>query len=131
MAESRRHDKANGHGRVRAQQGFFAIERTCPNCHGRGEIIDDPCRSCGGTGRVTRDRTLSVNVPPGVEDGTRIRLGGEGAENLPSIAVEATLKEALAELIDKRAERIIVRNGDGDAGTVSFATLIGALGQER
>lgn len=67
-----------GHGRVRAQQGFFAIERTCPHCHGRGEIIDDPCHSCGGAGRVTRDRTLSVNVPAGVEDGTRIRLGGEG-----------------------------------------------------
>jgi molecular chaperone DnaJ len=67
-----------GHGRVRAQQGFFAIERTCPHCHGRGEIIDDPCRSCGGSGRVTRDRTLSVNVPSGVEDGTRIRLAGEG-----------------------------------------------------
>ncbi|PNG26344.1 molecular chaperone DnaJ [Methylocella silvestris] len=67
-----------GHGRVRAQQGFFAIERTCPNCHGRGEIIDDPCSPCGGTGRVTRERSLSVNVPPGVEDGTRIRLSGEG-----------------------------------------------------
>lgn len=67
-----------GHGRVRAQQGFFAIERTCPNCHGRGEIIDDPCPPCGGSGRVTRERNLSVNIPPGVEDGTRIRLGGEG-----------------------------------------------------
>lgn len=67
-----------GHGRVRAQQGFFAIERTCPTCHGRGEIIDDPCSPCGGSGRVTRDRTLSVNVPAGVEDGTRIRLSGEG-----------------------------------------------------
>jgi molecular chaperone DnaJ len=71
-----------GHGRVRAQQGFFAIERTCPHCHGRGEIIDDPCRSCGGAGRVTRDRTLSVNVPAGVEDGTRIRIGGEGEAGL-------------------------------------------------
>jgi molecular chaperone DnaJ len=67
-----------GHGRVRAQQGFFAIERTCPNCHGGGEIIDDPCKVCGGSGRVTRERRLSVNIPPGVEDGTRIRLGGEG-----------------------------------------------------
>jgi molecular chaperone DnaJ len=63
---------------VRAQQGFFAIERTCPHCHGRGEIIDDPCPPCGGSGRVTRERTLSVNIPPGVEDGTRIRLAGEG-----------------------------------------------------
>ncbi len=67
-----------GQGRVRAQQGFFAIERTCPHCHGRGEIIDDPCAACGGSGRVTRERSLSVNIPPGVEDGTRIRLSGEG-----------------------------------------------------
>ncbi|WP_374310336.1 molecular chaperone DnaJ [Methylocella sp.] len=67
-----------GQGRVRAQQGFFAIERTCPHCHGRGEIIDNPCQACGGAGRVTRERSLSVNVPPGVEDGTRIRLSGEG-----------------------------------------------------
>lgn len=67
-----------GQGRVRAQQGFFAIERTCPHCQGRGEIIDDPCHPCSGSGRVTRERTLSVNIPAGVEDGTRIRLGGEG-----------------------------------------------------
>ncbi len=67
-----------GIGRVRASQGFFSIERTCPNCHGRGEVIDDPCASCGGAGRVTRERTLSVNIPAGVEDGTRIRLAGEG-----------------------------------------------------
>ncbi|HRJ70065.1 MAG TPA: molecular chaperone DnaJ [Beijerinckiaceae bacterium] len=67
-----------GHGRVRATQGFFAIERTCPTCHGRGQIIDDPCRSCAGAGRVMKERTLQVNVPPGVEDGTRIRLSGEG-----------------------------------------------------
>jgi molecular chaperone DnaJ len=67
-----------GHGRVRAQQGFFAIERTCPNCHGHGEIIDDPCHPCGGSGRVTQERNLSVNIPQGVEDGTRIRLSGEG-----------------------------------------------------
>jgi len=67
-----------GHGRVRAQQGFFAIERTCPTCHGRGQTIENPCDKCGGSGRVTRERTLSVNVPAGVEDGTRIRLTGEG-----------------------------------------------------
>ncbi|MBM6595019.1 molecular chaperone DnaJ [Microvirga pudoricolor] len=71
-----------GAGRVRAQQGFFSIERTCPNCHGRGEIIDDPCQGCGGAGRVTRERTLSVNIPAGVEDGTRIRLAGEGEAGL-------------------------------------------------
>jgi molecular chaperone DnaJ len=67
-----------GYGRVRASQGFFSIERTCTSCQGRGEVIDDPCGACGGAGRVTRERTLSVNVPAGVEDGTRIRLAGEG-----------------------------------------------------
>ena len=71
-----------GHGRVRAQQGFFAIERTCHACGGRGVTIDNPCDRCGGAGRVTRERTLSVNVPAGVEDGTRIRLAGEGEAGL-------------------------------------------------
>jgi molecular chaperone DnaJ len=67
-----------GHGKIRHAQGFFTLERTCPSCHGRGQVIEDPCKSCGGAGRTTRERTLSVNVPPGVEDGTRIRLAGEG-----------------------------------------------------
>ncbi len=67
-----------GQGRVRHAQGFFTLERTCPNCHGRGQSIDSPCASCAGSGRVTRERTLSVNIPPGVEDGTRIRLASEG-----------------------------------------------------
>jgi molecular chaperone DnaJ len=67
-----------GHGRVRHAQGFFTLERTCPNCHGRGQSIDTPCASCAGSGRVIRERTLSVNIPAGVEDGTRIRLAGEG-----------------------------------------------------
>jgi molecular chaperone DnaJ len=71
-----------GHGRVRATQGFFAVERTCPHCQGRGEMIENPCPSCSGSGRTTRERTLSVNVPPGVEDGTRIRLAGEGEGGL-------------------------------------------------
>ena len=67
-----------GQGRVRQAQGFFTLERTCPGCQGRGQMIEDPCSSCAGSGRVTRDRTLSVNIPQGVEDGTRIRLAGEG-----------------------------------------------------
>ena len=71
-----------GFGKVRASQGFFTIERTCPNCQGRGEIIEDPCPHCSGAGRVMRERTLSVNIPPGVEDGTRIRLAGEGEAGL-------------------------------------------------
>jgi molecular chaperone DnaJ len=71
-----------GYGKVRASQGFFTIERTCPNCQGRGETIEDPCQSCRGSGRITKERTLSVNIPPGVEDGTRIRLAGEGEAGL-------------------------------------------------
>jgi len=68
-----------GAGRVRASQGgFFHIERTCPACHGRGEVVSDPCTKCAGAGRVNQTRTLSVNIPAGIEDGTRIRLAGEG-----------------------------------------------------
>ncbi|TCT11943.1 molecular chaperone DnaJ [Tepidamorphus gemmatus] len=71
-----------GMGKVRATQGFFAIERTCPHCQGRGEIIETPCADCGGAGRVARERTLSINIPAGVEDGTRIRLSNEGEAGL-------------------------------------------------
>lgn len=71
-----------GAGRVRHAQGFFTLERTCPACQGRGQVIDDPCPNCSGAGRVTRDRALSVNIPAGVEDGTRIRLAGEGEAGL-------------------------------------------------
>lgn len=68
----------NGQGRVRASQGFFSVERACPTCHGRGEIITDPCTKCHGQGRIEENRSLSVNIPAGIEDGTRIRLTGEG-----------------------------------------------------
>jgi len=67
-----------GRGKVRAQQGFFTIERTCPSCNGAGQVIDDPCGSCNGAGRVRKEKTLKVTIPAGVEDGTRIRLSGEG-----------------------------------------------------
>src|SRR3981189_775242 len=67
-----------GAGRVRQAQGFFTLERTCPGCQGRGQMIEDACSSCSGSGRITRERTLAVNIPQGVEDGTRIRLAGEG-----------------------------------------------------
>ena len=71
-----------GVGRVRAAQGFFSIERTCPTCEGRGQVISDPCQKCGGDGRLPEERTLSVNIPAGIEDGTRIRLAGEGEAGL-------------------------------------------------
>ncbi len=67
-----------GSGRVRAQQGFFTLERTCPKCQGTGAIIEDPCRVCNGSGRRQKEKSLAVNIPAGVEDGTRIRLAGEG-----------------------------------------------------
>jgi molecular chaperone DnaJ len=71
-----------GAGKIRHAQGFFTLERTCPACQGRGQVIEDPCAACAGAGRVTRERMLSVNIPAGVEDGTRIRLAGEGEAGL-------------------------------------------------
>lgn len=72
----------SGMGKVRAQQGFFTVERTCPTCNGMGQTVKNPCRSCGGAGRVEKERALSVNIPAGVETGTRIRLAGEGEAGL-------------------------------------------------
>jgi molecular chaperone DnaJ len=68
----------NGAGKVRSSQGFFMVERACPNCGGNGQIISKPCRPCGGEGRVQREKTINVNIPAGVDDGTRIRVSGEG-----------------------------------------------------
>ena len=75
---ARRCTMCGGHGKVRAQQGFFMVERTCPTCHGRGEVIEKPCRACGGEGRVDKPQKLEVDIPPGVDSGTRIRLSGKG-----------------------------------------------------
>ncbi len=71
-----------GAGRVRASQGFFTVERTCHACQGAGQVIENPCKTCSGQGRVTKEKTLSVNIPAGVEDGTRIRLASEGEAGL-------------------------------------------------
>jgi molecular chaperone DnaJ len=71
-----------GHGRVRATQGFFTVERTCTACRGTGKIIRSPCKGCRGAGLVQKERTLNVDIPPGVEEGTRIRLSGEGAAGM-------------------------------------------------
>lgn len=75
---TRRCNLCGGHGKVRSQQGFFMVERTCPTCHGRGEVIESPCRHCRGEGRVDAPQTLEVTIPPGVDTGTRIRLSGKG-----------------------------------------------------
>lgn len=71
-----------GMGKVRAQNGFFTVERTCPTCNGQGQVIKNPCKACAGAGRIEKDRTLSVNIPAGVETGTRIRLSAEGEAGL-------------------------------------------------
>jgi molecular chaperone DnaJ len=71
-----------GQGAVRSQSGFFTVERACPTCAGRGQVIADPCIACGGQGRVVKERNLSVSIPAGVEDGTRIRVAGEGEAGL-------------------------------------------------
>jgi molecular chaperone DnaJ len=68
----------NGSGQVRLQQGFFSIQQTCPKCHGTGRYIPDPCKPCGGTGRIKQHKTLAVKIPSGVDEGDRIRLVGEG-----------------------------------------------------
>ncbi|MEO1045138.1 MAG: molecular chaperone DnaJ [Pseudomonadota bacterium] len=75
---SRKCHLCGGTGKMRAQQGFFVVERTCPNCHGSGVVIEDPCRTCGGEGRVDKTQSLKVDIPPGVDNGTRIRLSGKG-----------------------------------------------------
>ncbi|KKB76206.1 molecular chaperone DnaJ [Devosia limi DSM 17137] len=74
--------QCNGHGKVRAAQGFFTIERTCPVCQGRGQMMDQPCTDCSGQGRRQENRKLSVDIPKGIEDGTRIRLANEGEAGL-------------------------------------------------
>ena len=71
-----------GTGRIRSQSGFFTVERTCPTCGGTAQVIKDPCRSCGGSGRLRKQKSLQVTIPAGVEDGTRIRLAGEGEAGL-------------------------------------------------
>ncbi|AIK96184.1 molecular chaperone DnaJ [Candidatus Odyssella acanthamoebae] len=71
-----------GRGRVRAQQGFFTVERTCPVCHGAGESIEKPCKTCHGSGRQRREKIIDVKIPAGVDDGTRIRVSGAGEAGL-------------------------------------------------
>jgi len=71
-------ETCGGRGQVQMQQGFFTIQQTCPDCHGRGRVIKDPCPKCHGQGRIREEKTLSVKIPPGVDNGDRIRLAGEG-----------------------------------------------------
>ena len=80
----------DGAGRVRASQGFFSVERTCPRCGGFGKLVLDPCQECRGNGQIRRERTLQVRIPAGVDDGSRIRLAGEGDAGAARAARAAT-----------------------------------------
>ncbi len=115
----------SGMGKVRAQQGFFTVERTCPTCSGRGQIIKNPCRSCAGSGRVEKTRSLSVNIPAGVETGTRIRLAGEGeagARGGPTGDLYIFIEVAPHTIFEREAQNLFCRI------PVSMATA--ALGGE-
>jgi molecular chaperone DnaJ len=114
-----------GMGKVRAQQGFFTIERTCPTCKGQGTIIKDPCRHCGGAGQVRKERALSVQVPPGVETGTRIRLAGEG-ENGP----RASAPGDLYIFIDVQQHPLFERDGPNLYCRIPVPMTTAALGGE-
>jgi molecular chaperone DnaJ len=112
-----------GRGRVRAQQGFFTIERTCAGCQGAGRVIDKPCRSCAGQGRIRREKTLSVNIPPGVEDGIRIRLAGEG-----EVGVRGAPAGDLYIFVTVSAHRIFQRDGANIYCRVPIPITTAALG---
>lgn len=96
----------NGSGKIRTQQGFFTVERTCPHCQGLGKTIKTPCRSCGGTGRIAKEKTLQVTIPAGVENGTRIRLSGEG-----DLGVRGGPNGDLYIFISVRPHRLFQRDG--------------------
>jgi len=113
----------HGSGRVRAQQGFFTMERTCPACHGAGRVIENPCRACGGQGRVQKEKTLSVSIPAGVEDGTRIRLAGEGEAGLRGGAAGD-----LYIFLSVKPHRLFQREGANIHLRVPIALPVAALG---
>jgi molecular chaperone DnaJ len=112
-----------GHGKVRASQGFFTVERTCPTCQGEGQTISDPCKSCKGVGAVRKEKTLSVNVPAGVEDGMRIRLSGEG-----EAGVRGAPPGDLYIHVDILSHALFQREGANTFSQVPIPMTIAALG---
>ncbi len=115
--------QCHGAGKVRAQQGFFTVERACPACHGLGRVIKDPCRTCGGTGRTRKEKTLSVSIPAGVEDGTRIRLANEG-----EAGVRGGPPGDLYIFLTIRPHRIFQRDGANVHCRVPIPMVTAALG---
>ncbi|MDN3713237.1 molecular chaperone DnaJ [Paracoccus cavernae] len=115
----------SGMGKVRASQGFFTVERTCPTCNGQGQIIKNPCKECHGAGRTEKERSLSVNIPAGVETGTRIRLAGEGEAGM-----RGGPSGDLYIFIDVKEHPIFVRDGRILACQVPVSIGTAALGGE-
>jgi len=114
-----------GAGRVRATQGFFSVERTCPRCGGHGRVVADPCRACHGAGHVRQERTLKVRIPPGVDDGARIRLAGEG-----DAGARGGPRGDLYIFVSLRAHELFERDGLDLLCTVPVPMVIAALGGE-
>lgn len=114
-----------GHGKVRASQGFFTIERTCPQCQGRGELMDQPCTDCSGQGRTQKSRTLSVDIPVGIEDGTRIRLADEG-----EAGVRGGPPGDLYIFVSVKPHELFQRDGADLYARVPIAMSVAALGGE-
>ena len=112
-----------GAGRVRVQQGFFAVERTCHACQGMGQVIPDPCNSCGGDGRTQQSKTLSVSVPAGVDTGTRIRLSGKG-----EAGVRGGAAGDLYIFISVEHHPIFVRDGANIMAKIPLPMTVAALG---
>src|SRR5215831_19742076 len=115
--------RCQGRGRLRVQQGFFTLEQTCAGCQGAGRVIDNPCKSCGGQGRARREKTLSVNIPGGVEDGIRIRLAGEG-----EVGVRGASAGDLFIFIRVTPHRIFQRDGPNIHCRVPLPFTTAALG---
>ncbi len=127
----------SGMGKVRAQQGFFTVERTCPTCSGLGQIIKNPCNTCRGAGRVEKDRSLSVNIPAGVETGTRIRLAGEGEAGMrggPSGDLYIFLEVQEHELFERNGPNLFCRvpvtmGSAALGGSIEVPTIDGGRGR--
>jgi molecular chaperone DnaJ len=115
--------RCHGRGRLRVQQGFFTMEQTCAGCQGAGRVIDNPCKTCGGQGRARREKTLSVNIPAGVEDGIRMRLAGEG-----EVGVRGAAAGDLFIFISVAPHRIFQRDGANIHCRVPLPITTAALG---
>jgi molecular chaperone DnaJ len=117
--------QCGGAGKIRAAQGFFTIERTCPVCQGRGEMMDEPCTDCGGQGRRQQNRKLSVDIPKGIEDGTRIRLANEG-----EAGIRGGPPGDLYIFVSIRPHELFQRDGADLYARVPIAMTTAALGGE-